>query len=233
MGWCRCLRVLSATSGCSVTPLPAGISSCPGWTSAAAAGWRCRRSRPRTGPAGSSSGAGSSAPFGGGPAPFGGGGPALLSVLVHGSLFYYFLFFVPSTPRFLFSGVFHNTFHARCPLGAGLFALSSSLLRSPLPRAARPKPLGGRGQGPDPAAALTPRGGEKPQKGGRNGAAVPSEPAPALFCWVLGRNRRFLGREQPPAAIAAFYFPLLGCGGVGGGGRRLKNNQQNPLFFVK
>ncbi|XP_075027705.1 male-specific lethal 1 homolog isoform X2 [Calonectris borealis] len=37
-----------------------GTSSCPGWTSAAAAGWRCRRSRRRTGPAGNSGAAGRS-----------------------------------------------------------------------------------------------------------------------------------------------------------------------------
>ncbi|XP_014741000.1 PREDICTED: male-specific lethal 1 homolog isoform X1 [Sturnus vulgaris] len=37
-----------------------GTSSCPGWMSAAAAGWRCRRSRRRTGPVGNRGDAGSS-----------------------------------------------------------------------------------------------------------------------------------------------------------------------------
>lgn len=152
-------------------------------------------------------------------------------VLVHGSLFYYFLFlFFLFPPRlgFVLRGFSQHVPHA---VAASSWAFCPLLLPSPqpLPGAVRPKPSGGRGQDPDPAAALTPRGGEAP-KGGRNGAAVPSEPVPALFCWVLGRNRRFLGREQPPAAVAAFYFPLLGgCSGVGGG-RCLKNNQQNPLF---
>lgn len=45
----------------AVTPaVPTGTSSCRGWMSAAAAGWRCRRSRRHTGPVGNKGDAGSS-----------------------------------------------------------------------------------------------------------------------------------------------------------------------------
>lgn len=112
LGWCRCLRVLSATSGCSVTPLPAGISSCPGWTSAAAAGWRCRRSRPRTGPAGSSGGAGSSAPFFGGGAPW----PSSWFSFTDRCFLFLFLLFHPR-PGFVLRGFSRSTRGGRSELG--------------------------------------------------------------------------------------------------------------------
>lgn len=58
--WAAIIAITHQDGAALTSALPAGTSSCPGWTSAAAAGWRCRRSRPRTGPAGNSRAAGSS-----------------------------------------------------------------------------------------------------------------------------------------------------------------------------
>lgn len=55
-----CFGSGSVPRGALMPALPAGTLSCPGWTSAAAAGWRCRRSRRHIGPAGNSGAAGSS-----------------------------------------------------------------------------------------------------------------------------------------------------------------------------
>lgn len=176
--------------------LLAGTSSCPGWMSAAAAGWRCRRSRPPTGPAGSSSAA----------------EPGALYVAESlPSLFVFRDGFVPSMPWFCSLVFFSTRFRlvpAACALSWGLSPIcvppSSAALRAAVGWEPPVGPSGSR------CPWQTWTGPSLCSLGKGCGGA-----GPAL---VLGQETALSScpRLKLPSATAFVLFLLSGCNVVGG-----------------